>query len=438
MEHVVIIGNGVAGITTARHLRKGSSAQITVIGKETRHFYSRTALMYIFMGDMTYQHTKPYEDSFWRNNRIDLIHDQVLSIDFASRIIRLNSTEDLSYDKLVIATDSKTATFGWTGMELNGVRGLYSLQDMEYFRDRVANTKHAVIVGGGLVGIELAEMLKSKNLEVTMLIREDGYWRNVLPPEEAHIITEHARRHGVNLLFETELQAILGDHSVEAVRTSSGEEIPCQLVGLTTGVVPNIDWIGESPLETDKGILVNENLETSVPGVYAAGDCAQVRTPGAGRNPIEPVWYVGRKMGESLGKTLAGNPKSYDPGVWFNSAKFFDIEYQTYGIVDAEIDQETFFWKSADGMKSFRVVWNQGSLTGINTLGIRLRHEVIDSWIQEAIGIDEFFQDLPKAAFDPEFYTDVLRQVQVAYGNKFPERNITIAPLPWYQRIFSA
>lgn len=438
MEHVVIIGNGIAGITTARHLRKRSNARITVIGQETKYFYSRTALMYIFMGHMKFEHTKPYEEQFWKKNRIDLVHDRVSSVDFNNRRLNLGQNPDIEYDKLVIATGSRTATFGWPGMQLEGVRGLYSLQDMEYLLDRAGNAQQAVIVGGGLVGIELAEMLVSKGLHVTMLIREDGYWRNVLPVEEAKLVERHAAEHGVDILLQTELKEIRGEDAVTSVITSTDREIPCQLVGLTTGVVPNIDWIANTELETDKGILANEYLETNIPGVYTAGDCVQLRNPPAGRKPIEPVWYVGRKMGEMLGKHLAGERNAYAPGPWFNSAKFFDIEYQTYGIVDPDPEAQTFYWESEDGKRCFRAVWNTSALLGINVFGIRLRHEVVDAWLRKAAGIDEVMQQLPKASFDPEFSKDDLREVQQSFSQSFPDMAVTLEELPWYQRIFSA
>ena len=124
----------------------------------------------------------------------------------------------------------------------------------------------------------------------------------------------------------TELKEIVSDGNgkVKSIITGTGEEIACQFVGLTPGVSPNVDFLKESELNIERGIVVNEFLETNIPDVYAAGDCAQVAEPLSHRRAIEAVWYVGRMMGEALGKTLSGKKTAYKPGIWFNSAKFFD------------------------------------------------------------------------------------------------------------------
>ena len=161
-EHIVIIGNGISGITCARHIRKNSNKRITVISGETDHFFSRTALMYVYMGHMKFEHTQPYEKWFWEKNRIDLIRKYVTSINTKSNEVIFEDGNTLSYDKLVIATGSKPNKFGWPGQDLNGVTGMYHKQDLEkieqYAPDKTT-CKRAVIVGGGLIGIELAEML---------------------------------------------------------------------------------------------------------------------------------------------------------------------------------------------------------------------------------------------------------------------------------------
>lgn len=428
-NHVVIIGNGIAGITTARHIRKNDSeTKITVISSETDHFFSRTALMYIYMGHMRYKDTKPYEDWFWSKNRIDLIRDTVLSIDFETKTLKTKE-QDISYDKLVIATGSTPNKFGWKGQDLPGVQGLYSKQDLEILEESTANkkVKRAVIVGGGLIGVEFAEMMRSRGIEVTFLVRENRFWGGVLPLEEGAMIAEHMQKdHHVDLRLEEELDEIIeGENGrVSAVITKKGERIECELVGLTAGVRPNVDFLKNSTLEIGKGIKVNKYLETNVPNVYAAGDCAEVQETVPGRKSIEAVWYVGRMMGETLGQTLAGNKIAYEPGIWFNSAKFFDIEYQTYGNVAAknQEDEITFYWKHPSKSISFRAVYdkNTRALRGINNFGIRLRHKICEGWIKSNTPIEIVLSELRNANFDPEFFKqyekDIISQFNIENG----------------------
>jgi NAD(P)H-nitrite reductase large subunit len=410
MQHIVIIGNGIAGITTARHVRKRSDARITVISGETDHFFSRTALMYIYMGHLKYEHTKPYEDWFWEKNRIDLKRAWVEKVDTSSKQLSFTNGDRLSYDQLVIATGSKPNKFGWPGQDLKGVQGLYSYQDLELMEENTKSIERAVIVGGGLIGIEMAEMLRSRNIHVTFLVRESSFWNNVLPNEESQMINRHILEHHVNLRLSSELKEIKSDASgrAMAVVTGDGEEIPCQFVGLTVGVSPNVDFLKDSGIEIQRGVMVDQFLRTNVEGVYAAGDCAQFKEAIDNRKPIEQVWYTGRMMGEALAATLTGTATKYQPGYWFNSAKFFDIEYQTYGTMysNKEDNEKDFYWEHESGKISLRLRWNVETqqLVGVNNFGFRLRHHAFDQWLKEGESIEYVMQHLKDANFDPEFY----------------------------------
>ena len=252
MEHIVIIGNGISGVTTARHIRKLSDKKITIISAETEHFFSRTALMYVYMGHMKFEHTKPYEDWFWKKNRIDLKFGFVSSIETKSKTIYFENHDSLQYDKLVIATGSKSNKFGWPGQDLKGVQGLYHKQDLDNLEIYAPNNKvckRAVIVGGGLIGIELAEMLNTRNIPVTFLVRESSFWNGVLPKGESEMINRHIKNHHIDLRLSTNLKEIISDENGKVksvIIEETGEEIPCDFVGLTAGVSPNIDFLKNS------------------------------------------------------------------------------------------------------------------------------------------------------------------------------------------------
>ena len=192
---------------------------------------------------------------------------------------------------------------------------------------------------------------------------------------------------------------------VDHILTKDGEKIDCQLVGLTAGVSPNINFLKDTELETDRGIVVNRFLETNQEDVYAIGDCAQFSEPAPGRRPLEQVWYTGRIMGETVAKTITGERKMYDPGYWFNSAKFFDIEYQTYGTVLSELadGQDQFYWEHPDGDKCIKLVYERKSrrFIGMNVFGIRIRHELVDRWLREGRDVNYVLEYLADANFDP-------------------------------------
>lgn len=425
-EHVVIIGNGIAGITAARHIRRISDKKITVISSENKYFFSRTALMYVYMGHMKWEHLEPYEEWFWEKNRIELIEDHVERIEPASKSLFLKYGEKINYDKLILATGSLPRRLGWEGQDLKGVQGLVSKQDLELLEENTRNCKHAVIVGGGLIGVELAEMLHTRNIPVTMLIREDSFWRNVLPKQDAEFISRHIESHGITLKLKTELDVILGEDKVQAVKTNTGETIETDLVGLTVGVQPNIGFLKDSNIETDQGILVDPYFKTNIEDIFAVGDCAQHREPAEGRRSIEAVWYSARMMGETVAQTICGNLFKYNPGNWFNSAKFFDIEYQTYGNVSANPpeNEQHFHWQHPDEKKAISIAYDIKSsrFLGINTFGIRMRHEVFDTWLTQEKTIDFVLKNLREANFDPEFYD----QHQKKIFNSFKQNLSTV------------
>lgn len=424
MKHIVIIGNGISGITAARNIRKRSNHKITIISGESDYFFSRTALMYVYMGHLKFDHTKPYEDSFWKKNKIDLVFDWVERVNSTTKSLTLRTKGTLSYDILIIASGAKPNKFGWPGQDLNGVQGLYHKQDLELMEQNTKGIQHAVLVGGGLIGVEMAEMLLSRNISVTFLVRENAFWNNVLPLPEANLISRHIRSHHVDLRFDSELKEIKGDAQgrVQSIITKSGEEIACQFVGLTVGVSPNISFLKDSGIATARGVLVNEFLETNVPDVYALGDCAERTYELPGRRNIEQVWYTGRMMGEVVAQTISGTKTKYEPGPWFNSAKFFDIEYQTYGQVGNELKahESEFYWEHSSGTKCVHIIWNTitREFIGINTFGIRMRHEKFDTWLRAKKTVDFVMDHLAEANFDPEFFTRYEKEIKLQFTEK--------------------
>ena len=425
MEHVIIIGNGISGVTLARHIRKLSDKKITIVSSETKHFFSRTALMYIYMGYMKFEHTKPYEDWFWEKNRIELRQGLVESLDTKGKVLMLENNDSLKYDILIIATGSKPNKFGWPGQDLKGVQGLYHKQDLDKLETYAPNNKvckRAVIVGGGLIGIELAEMLNTRKIPVTFLVRENSFWNGVLPKGESEMLNRHIKNHHIDLRLGFNLEEIKEDSNgtvKSVIIKETQEELECNLVGLTAGVSPNIDFVKSSEVETNRGILVNRFLETNIQDVYAIGDCAEQREAIGNRRPIEAVWYTGRMMGEVLARTICGERMEYKPGHWFNSAKFLDIEYQTYGWIYAKPKEghEHFHWKHEDDTKCITIEYHSISreFMGINTFGIRMRHEIFNKWLTDKKDIEYVINNLAAANFDPEFYKQYEEDIKSSF-----------------------
>jgi NAD(P)H-nitrite reductase large subunit len=388
--------------------------------------------MYIYMGHMTYEHTKPYEDWFWEKNRIDLVRGFVERIDTGGKRLQMAESPAIDYDILIVATGSKSNRFGWPGEELDGVQGLYNLQDLELMERNTRGIERAVVVGGGLIGVEVTEMLHSRRIPVTFLVREQTYFNNVLPPEEGVIIGRHIREHHVDLRLETELREIVaGDRGrASGVITSRGDHVPCGMVAITVGVTPNIDVVRHSSINVGRGVLVNEYFETNVPDVYAVGDCAEFIVPERDSPRVEQLWYTGKMHGEVVAQTICGLRTPYRRGVWFNSAKFFDIEYQTYGVIWPSLrdGEETLFWEHPDGRKCIRINYSasDGRVLGFNLLGIRYRHAVCEHWIRDGATIDQVLENLGAANFDPEFFDQFENDVVEEYNTRGQGRPVVL------------
>ncbi len=444
-EHIVIIGNGISGVTCARHIRKNSNKRITIISSESEYFFSRTALMYVYMGHMKFEHTKPYENWFWQKNNINLIHDFVENVDTENKTLHLQNQNKIIYDKLILATGSKPNKFNWPGENSKGVSGLYHKKDLEVIERYATNNKtckRAVIVGGGLIGVELAEMLHSRNIPTTFLVREKSFWGNVLPKQESAIINKEIIDNNIDLRLGVNLKEINTDENGNITSVTikeTGEVIACNFVGLTAGVSPNIDFLNTSGIKTRTGIVVNKYLETNIPNIYAIGDCAEQEVAIDQRKTIEAVWYTGRMMGETLAQTICNNRTEYKPGYWFNSAKFFDIEYQTYGWVwpQKKDNEARFYWEHENKKKCIHISYdkNTNQFLGINTFGIRMRHDFFDKILTNKKTVQYVLEHLADANFDPEFYK--LHEKDIVDKFNFENNsNIKLKKKSW-KRIFS-
>lgn len=439
-KNIVIIGNGIAGITAARHIRKNSDHRIQIISAESPYFFSRTALMYVYMGHMRFQDIQPYENHFWSKNNLELIQDWVEEINPNQNRIELKNGGSLHYDELIIATGSKPNVPAWANMNLTNVQGLYTKQDLESLEALSSQLRKAVVVGGGLIGIELVEMLLSRKIEVDFVVREPSFWSNVLPLQNADFVVQHLKHHkGLNIHFSDEVVEVFqNENRANGVRLNSGQQLSCDFLGLCIGVSPNIDFIRSTDISINKGILVNQLLKTSIENIYAIGDCAEVQTPQMNRRPIEAVWYTGRMMGETVAQTICGKPTNYDPGIWFNSAKFFDLEYQTYGHVFSTLGENelNFDWSDNNHMLTFRFDKNTFELKGLNSFGIRIRHEVLNNWLHRKTSILEVLSNFSAANFDPEFYKRYEPEIIAKFNSDF-QQNVQLAAPTWWRKILS-
>ena len=405
--HIIIIGNGIAGATAALGIRDRSKAQITIISDETDFPYARTALMYVFMGQLALPHTYLYPPDLWKEKNINLLKSRVIGLDREAKTLNLADGRMLHYDQLILATGSKPILPDCAGIDLPGVCSLYHFEDLNKIEGHLSsNVKNAVIIGGGLIGVELAEMLISRGIKVSFLIKESSYWANALPKEESEMISRHLAERGITILPNEELLAILGEHQTTGVECKSGRILSSDFVGITIGVMPNVSMFSKTGLDINRGIVTNQFLRTNDSQIYAIGDCAELAVPEENRKSIEAVWYTAKKMGEVAAANICGDNRIYEQGVWYNSAKFFELEYQVYGYVPNTIEPpfQSHYHQHANGQKSIRIVYHSdGFVVGILAMGTRLRQHICEDWINQKKPLKEVLAYFATANFDPEF-----------------------------------
>ena len=427
--NIVIIGNGVAGITCAQVARqRDAAARITVVSGESDYFFSRTALMYSYMDKMTRRDLEPLERSVYVRQRIELLRDWVVDMDPAAGTIQLERGGALPYDRLVFAVGARPNMFPWTGADAieDGLVHFVSMQDLDDCERLTKTSRQAVVVGGGLIGVELVESLLYHGVKTTFLVREPSYyWPMALGREEADYISDHLRQHGVDVRLGEEIDNIQVDSQgrVSGIVTNHGHTLPCQMLGIAVGVRPNIDRMREFTTgpELGRGIKVDPTLVTNLPGVFACGDCAEIHLQGRERPLNELIWYSAKRQGALVGRNLFGDSIAYEPPLYFNSSKFFEVEYTTVGsVMDAPEGAPTLYRKLPGKNVSQRIVHDGERVLGFNMLGSRWNHEILERWIAERRSADWVEKNLRTAQYDVEF-------------GRAPLHKHTVTPLPLHK-----
>ena len=406
--HYAIVGNGVAGITAALHLRqRDPRAEITVVSGETDYFFSRTALMYSFMDRLTRRDLEPYERGAYDAQRIRRVRGWVKNLDAQSRTLALDNGQALPWDRLLLATGSRPRRPDWQGLDRvrSGLVNFVSMQDLDACEAAARRGGKAVVVGGGLIGIELVECLRWAGMEVTFLIREPWYWPIALSEPESAMAIEHMRHHGVTVVTGEAVTSVETDaqDAVTGISTERGARYECAMLGVSIGVEPAVDWLRfvSTPPRLGRGVTVDAGFRTSLASVFAAGDCAEVELDG--RKPfVEQIWYSAKRQGRLAARSMLGEPIQYAPPIFFNSSKFFEIEYTTVGRF-VQDGQRVFYFRSPDRDVSLRIAERDGAVQAFIMLGSRWVHNIFYEWFGQRRSLVDVMDRLHQAQFDVEF-----------------------------------
>jgi len=343
--HYLIIGNGAAGVTAAETIRRHDPVgEITVLTAEPYPAYSRPGLAYVLINEIPDRQIICRTLDWYKKLRINLVLGKAVKIDVEKKGVglenagteRSRSGRFLSYDRLLIATGARATPSPYPGGELDGVVYLDTLQGTNDLIKKAKRAKRAVVIGGGITAMEMTEGLAHRGVETHYFLRRDRLWSQVFNDAEAALLEKKMKSHHIHIHYNTEAVEILGNRrgKVRGVKLKDGSEFKCDLVGMAIGVKPLIDIVNDTPITTDRAILVDEYLRTNVPDVFAAGDCAQVFDRWTQKHMVDILWPSAVAEGNAAALNMVGKRAAYVKDSPFNACLLFGLHIATMGQIN--------------------------------------------------------------------------------------------------------
>ena len=266
---------------------------------------------------------------------------QVTKIVRENQTVEIEGAAPLMYDRLLIATGAEAVRLKVPGANLTGVLKLDHMEDAKLILKHARRGKTAVVSGGGITALELVEALVARGVKVHYLLRGERYWSNVLDEHESKIVEHRLQEEGVKLHYHSELVEVTNkNNQVTGVRLQDGKLLKCDMVAYAIGIRPRMELAKQAGLAVDRGILVNEYLQTDDPNIYAAGDVAQVFDPSTGTSIIDSLWSPARQQGYSAGLNMAGKKSPYTKAVPFNVTRLAGLTTTIIGTVGRGKDED--------------------------------------------------------------------------------------------------
>ncbi|MGE1103913.1 nitrite reductase large subunit NirB [Peribacillus simplex] len=300
-QKLVLVGNGMAGLRCIESIisKDPTAFEITIFGSEPHVNYNRILLSTVLQGNTSFEDIAINDGNWYTKNNIQLFTGEtVVKIDKETRKIKTDKEREVYYDKLIIATGSIPFILPVTGVDKEGVIAFRTIEDCQKMIEASRKHKKAVVIGGGLLGLEAARGLLNLGMEVNVVHIADHLMERQLDSTASLLLQKELENQGMNFLLKKETQEIIGNERVERVRFKDGTELEADLVVMAAGVRPNIQLAKESGIDTNRAIIVNDYLETSIPNIYAVGEC--VEHHGIVYGLVKPLYEQGEVLAKHI------------------------------------------------------------------------------------------------------------------------------------------
>ena len=343
MRRHVILGMGAAGIAAAETIRHyDREGEIVCVSAEAAGYYSRPGLAYYLSKELGEKSLYPFTKKDFQTRKIHVYQNTAVLVKPESQEILFQDRKRMKYDNLLLALGAEAVRPKVIGSNLDGVVYLDSMAQTQHMIKKARWARNAVVVGGGITALEIVEGLQARGVNVHFFLRGDTYWNRVLDKIESQIVIQRLRHEGVTIHLNTELDQIIGKRGkVKGVVTKDGRRLVANMVAFAIGVRPRLGLAEASGLEIARGVKVNEYMETNAPGVYSAGDMAEVYDPEEKVYMMDSLWHVARNQGMVAGWNMAGKRQPYRRRSPLNVTRLAGITTTIIGKVGSgEVEDE--------------------------------------------------------------------------------------------------
>lgn len=390
MREYVIIGNSAGGIGAAEAIREvDQEGRITIVSDEPYPAYSRPAISEVLARERTVERILYRSPDFYERMHIEAILGvPAREVDFEARRVLLEDGRAVPYDRLLLATGGAPFVPPMEGSDLEGVYTFTRLQDALALDKHLTPGGHVVVIGGGLIGMSVSDALVKRGIRVTNVELMDRILSTMLDEDGSALVAQAAQRAGLEIITGHTVKEIVGDAvgRVSGVVLDDGRRIACQAVIVAIGVRPRIDLVKDSPVRVQRGIVVNERMETSVPGVYACGDVAEAYDMIVDGPRVVPIWPAAYIGGRVAGLNMAGRKAAYPGNAPMNSLKYFGLKIISGGLQTAPDDSYEVL-KFGDGERYRKVILKDGRIVGATFVGAIDRAGIVLGLMRERIDV---------------------------------------------------